>query len=267
MKKRNLLTGVLALTGLSLMTFSAKALTYSADDLLLGFYATGGTGSDKSLVVNLGQASNFLSLEEGSTIQLSLGDLGQDLVAAFGANWKNRADVKWGVFGTTFTVTVGEDGPHTLYGTRKEDPAGTLAQAYSRGSAATQSQVSTRIKDLGGLYATGEATPNSPVATVQSTSLNNDFAGFQANNGTLSFGYFNGALADFGNGTSGSRSDLFRLLTGSSSLKGTYEGAFSISDSGVVSFTAVPEPSTYGVAFAAAALLFIALRRRGIAKA
>ena len=262
-KKRNLLTAALALTCASLTAFSAKALTYNAGDLLLGFYATGGTGSDKSLVVNLGQASNFIDLADGTSIVLSLGNIGQDLIDTFGASWNTRSDVKWGVFGTTYAEVVGDDPAHTLYGTRRESTPGTLAQAYNRGSLSTQSQPSTRIRDLGNLYASGSATANSGVATIQPTSANNDFAGFQTNSGTLSFGYFNGALANFGDGTANSFSDLFRMETGSSSLKGTYEGKFSLSDAGVVTYAApVPEPSTYGIAMGVGALVLVALRRR-----
>lgn len=268
MKKRNLLTGALALLSVGLAAFPAKALNYNANDLLLGFYATGGTGASQSLVVNLGQAANFLDLNSGATIQLSLGNLGADLTAVFGANWNTRSDVKWGVFGTTYGDAVGSDPAYTLYGTRKEGTVGILAQPYNRGSQATQSQPSTRIRDLGLAYASGSATANSPTATVQTSSMANDFAGFQANNGALSFNYFNLSLADFANGPAGSRADLFRMVTGSSSLKGTYEGTFSLDNAGNVTFaTPVPEPATYGLGVGLGAIALIALRRRKTAQA
>jgi hypothetical protein len=109
------------------------------------------------------------------------------------------------------------------------------------------------------------------VATVQPSSLDNDYAQYQANGGSTSFGYFNGALGNFADGTSGTQLDLFRMQTGSSSLQGTYEGTFSINNSGTVTFsssvTPVPEPSTYGIAMALAAAVFIVIRRRNCAHA
>jgi hypothetical protein len=276
MKKQTLLA-VLALAFAGAMAPSATATLPAANgDLYLGFYATSGTGSTESLLINIGQASDYRDFT-GSFFKLELGDVEADLVDVFGASWNSRSDVKWGVFGTTYDSAVGSDPAWTIYGGRAQTTLGTQATAYNRGSTATQSQPATRLHDLADHYAEGTATANSSVATIQLTTEDNDFAQYQTTSGATSFSYFQNALADFTTGTTvyngafGSRVDLFRMQTGSSSLKGTYEGTFAISDidgstavyfGSTATFTPVPEPSVYGFAIAGAAVVLVVLRRR-----
>lgn len=245
----------LAVVGLAVAPVRA-ALTYNPGDLLLGFYAQSGQGASESVVVNLGPASQFRDFTGTSFDLTSVGSIKMDLVATYGADWSTRSDLKWGVFGTTYDATVGSDPAYTLYATKPEGTIGVVANAYNRGSQATQSQPSTRIKDVADLFAGGTA-GNNPRATVQSSSMPNDFGEFQTNNGNLSFGYFNVAMGNFGNGPAGTALDLFRMQTGSSSSKGTYEGTFTIDDAGMIHFTAVPEPSVFALLSFAAAGIFL----------
>jgi hypothetical protein len=173
--------------------------------------------------------------------------------------------VKWGIFATSYNVVVGSDAVHTLYATKPESTIGTPVTSYKLGSAATQSQAAAKIYSFGGSYAQSVATGNSTVGTIQDSSINNDFAQWQsAPNGANSFGYFNGALGDFTNGTAGTALDLFRMPTGSSSSFGTYEGTFTINNAGAIRFSnlaAVPEPGTVALLVAAAGVI-VFLRRR-----
>jgi len=245
MKKRNLLAAIgLSLVSLGLTAAPAGATSYANDDLLLAFYATGGEGATTSLVIDIGQAS----LYRDAAGELFLGSIKTDLENAFGSDWATRGDVFWGVFGTSYSATVGADGPWTLYGVRAQTSVGTQAQAFNLGSIATQSQPGTRIHDLGDAYAlTGTATGltvgANPAVSVQDSSADNDFAEYQSNAGGTSFGYFNSALGNFANGVVGSAVDLFRMPTGASTAKGTYEGTFTIGSNGVVRFSIVTNPA------------------------
>jgi hypothetical protein len=270
MKKQNLFATLgVALVSLGFSASPARALTYVQGDMLLGFYATGGEGSSTSVVLNIGQASLYRD-HAGAPFNLSIGSIQTDLVNAFGADWKSRGDVLWGVYGGNWNAAVGSDSLYTLYGVRERSTADIQAQAYNLGSAATQSQPSTKIKDFGEAYAltgtaSGLTTGVNPFASIQSSFADNDFAEYQTNNGGTSFGYFQAALGDFTNGTSGSVLDLFRMQTGSSSSKGTYEGSFTISDSGIVTFgvVAVPEPTTISFVLLAGGMLVVFALRRG----
>ncbi len=274
MYRKHLAAITLAALGFSMAAPSAKALTYATNDLLLGFYDSNNAGAG-SLVVNIGSAATYRDYT-GDNFALSIGDLGADLAAVFGSGWKTDATIKWGVFGDTRNVAVGSDGTNTLYATREQTIVGTQATPWKRGASGTQSQVTTRIESVGQLFnrnpddfTTGFGPAASTTnAMLQPSSVANDFAEFQTNNGNISFAYFNIALGDFGDGTSNSRIDLFRMATGSSTLDGTYEGTFVLNDSGTVffgstpNFTPVPEPSVYGAATVLALAAFVIARRR-----
>jgi len=243
MKKRNLLAAVgLSLVGLGLTAAPAGATSYANDDLLLAFYATNGEGVGNSLVIDIGQAA----LYRDAVGELFLGSIKTDLDNAF-PGWETRGDVFWGVFGTSYNATVGTDGPWTLYGVRAQAVIGTQAQAFNLGSVYTQSNPGTLIHQLGTAYAltgttTGLTVGANPAVSIQDPSANHDFAEYQSNAGGTSFGYFNSALGNFDGGVVGSAVDLFRMPTGASTAKGTYEGTFTIGVDGVVRYSLVTNP-------------------------
>jgi hypothetical protein len=244
MKKRNLLAAAgLSLVSLGLTAAPAGAASYANDDLLLAFYATGGKGSSTSLVVDIGPASTY----RDASSELFLSSIQADLINAFGANWATRGDVLWGVFGSSYNATVGADGPWTLYAVRAQGTVGTQAKSYNLGSIATQDKPGTHIHDLGAAYkltgtASGLTVGVNPAVSVQDSSADNDFAGYQTNGGGTSFGYFNSALGRFANGVAGSALDLFRMPTGASDQTGTYKGTFTIGTDGVVRYSLVANP-------------------------
>jgi len=97
------------------------------------------------------------------------------------------------------------------------------------------------------------STANSTVGYLQNVSDANSYASFQS--GGNSFSYFAGGIeGNFANGASGAVLDLYRMAPGSGA--GDLVGKFTITSSGVVTFTPVPEPST---AVLLGAGLFVAL--------
>jgi hypothetical protein len=106
-------------------------------------------------------------------------------------------------------------------------------------------------------------------AVVSSTSGST----WSTQNGTNSFGFTGSVEGNFGNGTAGTVLDLYRILNTTSGASptgtiglGSWEGSFTINDSGVVGFavTAVPEPSR--ALLAGLGLAGIAFRRRRTVK-
>jgi hypothetical protein len=112
---------------------------------------------------------------------------------------------------------------------------------------------------------------NSNVGVLQSIDAQNAFEDYQSTqNGIVtSFTIYNNTMGNFGNLTDGTALDLFRMTPGNptSNLAGDYLGTFTIDDSGVVTFSPVPEPGTCVLIGAAAAFLLVVIRRRKIQNA
>ncbi len=232
-------------------------LTYTADDLLLGFRATGDPGSTQDYLLDLGQASIYVNATDPITLNtglaahggINIGNIGADLVSLFGASWFTRGDLFWGVAGAVGAITpVGSDPIKTLYASIAESPAGTAATPWSRGSASAQGAVSSRLQSEGAVYAmTGStqnmSTANSPVGLIQSASTTSSYSFYES--GTQSYLYFNTPTTEgaFANGASGAVLDLIRLAPGTGA--GTEVGTFSITSGGALTFTpAIPEPTS-----------------------
>ena len=260
----------------------AAVVSYNPGDLLLGFRATGGTGATQDYVVNIGQASLYRDAFAAFTV--SVGNIGADLATVFGANWHTRSDVLWSVSGTPGNLTpVGSDPAKTLYATRPEDPAGTTADAWKRQSSTNQGTTSNKMASLASGYSQTAGIPNvstlnSDFGVIQNTADVNSYASFMPggvnSNATTAFSAFNpGIEGNFGNGTAGAVLDLFRMLNtggangGTANVSpGTFEGRFTISNTGVLTFTpdAIPEP---GIAMLLGAFSAFGIRRRRVAAA
>jgi hypothetical protein len=274
MKKTRLLTtALLALAGIGLAVTpaSAASVSYSDGDLFLAFYATGGSGKPTDYLVKLGTASTFQNAS--SPMTLNIGDIGSDLVATYGADWNTRSDLYWGVFGTTYTQTVGSDPANTIYMTKSESSIGSIEKGFTRTSSGQQGVYAADMHSVGFAYGNYgyTSTVNSNVGVLQSIDAQNAFEDYQSTqNGIVtSFTIYNNTMGNFGNLTDGTALDLFRMTPGNptSNLAGDYLGTFTIDDSGVVTFSPVPEPGTCVLIGAAAAFLLVVIRRRKIQNA
>ncbi len=249
----------LALLALAGMAFNASAATtvYKDGDILLGFHASGGIGASSELVVNLGNNNNYVGQSSGFVLS-ALGSIGTDLTNTYGASWNTRADLSWGIVGVDDSVT-------DIFGSRAETTYGTKATAWPNKTYGTSAGAVGKAQNAGLGYDSKTSGTNASALVEANTDINH----WTSVAPTLG-GFFNpGVDGTFSGGVAANALDLFRADGSGPSLpsSSTYQGTFTISSAGQLSFgiapptvAAVPEPSR-------AALLFIGfasavLRRR-----
>lgn len=258
MKKRSLLAlAILGTTALLSGGQSAKAaLVYSPGDLFLGFHQ----GSESSYLINIGNFSLY-SQRNGATFTVNTGGtIRLDLNTAFGTSWINSGTVQWGVVGTTFN-----DLPdlNVIYASKQRTTPGVQSSPLKAESNAGQTPWRANVVGLSNKYKLdGTATANSTKATFQDggSTGSNTYASFTQTSNDFGIGNIEGTFT-IAAGTSGSVLDLYRLDPGFGQ-DGTYLGSFKINDNGIVTFTAVPEPTTIALLVAASIMIGMTLRRR-----
>lgn len=263
--KKLIITALLAIAGVGWGLPSAHALVWNTNDLLVGFRATGGQGQSVSYLVNIGSGTTYLS--SGEPITLSF-DIGADLINLYGAEWYNRADLQWSIFGRN-------EANDTLWASRERTNVGTQSSAWPTLSTPAFNPTTSNVAAVITAFQNGALDPSAPVIPSSEIDLSS-IAGSQNNNGTARSYNFqvSGATAfgttsqwgaefqgNFGDGVEGTVLDLYRVRTSGV----VYRGYFSIDELGTISFNnpaAVPEPSTYALFAAAGVFFFVFLRRR-----
>lgn len=269
--KKNRTSWLAAGASLLLAAFAPQAqsaqVLYNTADLILAFRASAGQGQNESLLVNIGPSSTYTLAGANDVINLSLGNLGADLVAQYGANWYDRTDLSWSVFGANDpAVTTAE-----LFASRAQLTYGTNATAWP-GISNNANRVTTRsaIVSVANNFDTLNATANSTVAALQTNSSDVSSYSRQVTVGSFDFG----TVSQWTNieGTFGTGSEalnLFRVFSSTTNL-----GKFTISEAGQVTFNGtavditavVPEPSKAMFGMVGSAAIFLR-RRRPTAKA
>lgn len=267
-------TAILSLAGALVTSLSAEAVLVpnpQPGDIFLGFRASGGEGASVSYLINLGPDTQFRNATPGSSFILGdLGNIAADLVALFSSedlDWFEREDLHWGIFGTRKSASS------SVYGSKERLDINTPGTPWIALSTTqrngTANEIIAVVEGLNG-YKGRSATANSPVATIQNNFPGEASYNFQVGTtGTTDFGslsQWTSIEGDFGDGTAGTVLDLFRLASSSGVDTSTWIGSFSISDTGVITFTAVPEPSVYAF-LAVAATIAVVLRHRRSHKA
>ena len=224
MRKQIKLAALVAATGL--VAASVQAASYNGD-LIVGF--TSGSGTD--FVYDLGSASTAL-------VNLNSWDLSSYL-GSF-----NLATVNWGVIGDStsthnvWSTTDGSYAPRDVAGhgdliNNIEDPTESIYANFSTAGAGSSASIS---------Y--DPSVPSSSwYSETYSPSLGNDYAN-SYNNPNVS----------------GEVSDTIYLMPGYNQDP-QVQGYFSLASDGVLTFDAVPEPSTIGL-LTGAGLLLVVLRNK-----
>lgn len=253
------------MAGLVLSSLPAKALVYSTGDILVGFRATAGDGTQFAYLVNLGSYNQFTGNVSFELTALSAG-IGADLTAIYGDGWNTSADVSWSVFG-------GRTTGNTLYSSRQRDDVSIPSTPWEGKANGARGGTLANINSAGIAYAQngtnggGSYTPVNLSAGIQPASYGQGYVS-QLTTGVDDFGSTSGwsnIEGTFANGTAGSILDFYVT---NSAAAATRLGSFSINDNGVLTFTAaVPEPSTYALLAIAGTAFLVFLRRQKQARA
>lgn len=231
------------------------AMTYTQGDLLLAFRQT---GSNQTYVVDLGSAMSFRDATAASA--LSISGIAADMSATFGSGWYTDNTIFASIVGgNNQTTPLAGDGtggslPYfnkSIYvsksgtGSASDTPFNTITQSSVAANATTIGAT------FGGVFAAGTATANNTVGTIIPTSTTNDYTDLVPAGGAANWFGMSASTEVNPNGTF----DLYRILANTSNATDApsgngvaqYQGAFTLSSSGVVSFnpevTAAPEPS------------------------
>jgi hypothetical protein len=218
----------------------AAAPTFTQGDILMGFRATGGDGVADTYVVNLGSAATFR--DATSTVTPTIGSIATDLAAIYGTEWRSRTDLFWGIAGSpSNAVPVNGDAARVIYASRAETSPGTPLEGWTGLNSTIRGEISSDMQTMTSIttgFRSYQATANSAFAVSQGTSDPSSWAAFMAGGsqtqGQLDFDAFSDIEALPAQSLS-----LFRMA---SSTAGSYEGHFTISNAGVVTFT--PAAST-----------------------
>ncbi|MEI6490913.1 MAG: PEP-CTERM sorting domain-containing protein [Verrucomicrobiota bacterium] len=294
-KSKTSLFAIALLAAVAISASQARAATYNAGDLIMGFRATGGIGSSSNVLVDLGSAINFRDLGAANLINIT--SVGTDLDATFGITagnsvaWYDRTDLSFGVVGVYSSASSGAvtsgDPVRTLYASQTRTAVGTVGSANSATpgsptaiSSTNQGTSAGNMISLASTFTNQAASGNNTAVAITGAGTNT-WTSFTS--GTTDFAAFNpGVEQTFGNGTwSGGTYgsvtnvegavDLYRILNTTSGASpsgtahvGTYDATIVINQSGQISaVNAVPEPSTYALfGLGAAAIVFAARRRQ-----
>lgn len=280
---------ILACTS-ALVAVPARAANtfYSPGDLVLYFQQEGGSNT---VYANLGNAASLRGSAAGAadgTNQINFLDLNTTLESAFGPNWASGSTIYAGLAGvystnsSNTTAVVDGDPYRTLYVSASRTSVGTVGEASSSGYTVNSNTGMTN--GASSIFAQNNVFETDYDAMV--TVSTSDVSRIDDNNPFVQPGLQDTAFQIFGGGIqqAGSASafgsfgdagqvefalDLYRILGRNGVAgqvegdlrQGSYEGTVTVGSNGMVSFVAIPEPSTLSLAALAVGGLFLRRRR------
>ena len=270
----------LVVAGISMAALPAKAATFVAGDLLVGFRATSGsasTATTNTFVFNLGAAT---TIRDANTASLALGNIGAELTSVFGADWASNSTLTWSAATvrsstapTSDLSVVNGDPAQALYLTRPNNSG--EAGVFGTGSLniAGQTAMNNVTNDVQGFTSSflnfaGTTTQGGLAASIPYT-VANTFEDYTSGGSDFRSGQNLDVAVDTAQGRI---IDLYRILgtnTGANPTQptvrtGVWQGTLSLGTDGAITFdpvaVAVPEPSR--ALLAAGGLAALAFRRR-----
>jgi hypothetical protein len=268
-KKIKALSAIAAFVATAFVAHAQGIPTAVTNDIIVGFRAGG--ASANNIEVNTG----LISTLAGYSTQTTIGNFNSLLNGITSSSWTTTTSgtnsLNWGAAGTAGATNV------FASSTWDFTTAGTLG--VSNSSSWTISNIGTPNTNIGTLYTAfngGNATPNGDSKSVTIGSSVTGSWSKTGGTGASAFGAFNPnnggfstVAANVDTGTVFSAADLYSVVSGSSTLLGTFalytasDGlGHSAGDLTFTSFTAIPEPSTYAMILGVAVLGFVMIRRR-----
>jgi len=259
--KNKLITLLAAGAGLALCQTASAQFAYNQNDILLGFRSP---TLSYDYVVDLGPASQFYSAAPGTTFSIN-NYSGSSLTSIFGG----LDGLSFAIFGDVRSFGNTNGAFNTLWISSARSDINVQTSPLIQNSTASQGAVGGQIDSIAnGAVTYGaqigiDSVTNSPFAVTVSDGFNAIGIGTSYTIGVGSAGNFantfqssaeNTIPGGFASGSSPLRSDFYELNPGSGS--GTYLGYFELAQDGDLTFTAVPEPSTWAMLGAGALLLF-----------
>ena len=187
---------------LGIALFSSARAQFANGDLIMSFQATGGIGSDQTVVANLGAGYSFRDLNSNSPNVINIGSL---LSSTYGDDWFDREDLYYCIIGNYAAgaspanpgglgaPVVNGDARNAIYvGRSKTDNDPTTYNAYSFAASALGG-VGTQVQTYNATVAT--ALVSTPAATIP-TSANSTIEDFTTPAGNLLIN-FTAYTADF----------------------------------------------------------------------
>jgi len=239
-----------ALLALVLTTLSASAQlvpTPGSSDVFLGFRSSSALDPSVAYLVDIGPASQFINATPGTTIIIgnvgntdgtgTIGDIGADLSSNF-TSWSSSSSVHWGVFGANSSAAP------SLYISKARTSTGTQSTPWPALTTSAASSVKSNIYSV--LYGTygyngATTTANNSAGTLQANFSGVGSYNYQVTRSGTNFGsdsHWSSIETNFGSGVAAAVLDFYWIQSSTTSV--FFLGTFTISNTGIVTFTAVP---------------------------
>ena len=269
----------IAAAALTLTPARAQNPAFTPGDLLLGFQLRIGTGSDQTVLVNLGDTASFFRRRPVNIVNLANVNVILNSTFGLGAGnslpWYDNPDLFFGLAAVwnnsgASTALQNGDPSRTIYISKSRDTVGTEGEANSTiANVASNTLMTTAAGNVVALQNVLESGSISGTVAIPKSTANTweDYNPFTGSAQSTAFGAFSGgiqqafaagAFGTFSMGTVEGALDLYRFQAvnnlanqvgfGEPLRTGEFEGTITISQSGQVNFTtanvfAVPEPS------------------------
>jgi hypothetical protein len=248
---------------------ASAAWTFTDGDMMLGFHASAGAGFQSNVMFNLGSS---VSIRDGVITGLR-GNINDDLVATYGANWFSRTDLTFGAIANrstgsptqSATFTVGQQDPNRIaYITRTATTPGSAADHPT----ITGSALGTILVGVSGLEArlsTETETANGDGAIIFSrdeaqTQWDQISWSTKVPASGTSFGGLSNIGTAFGAGGTVRYADIQRLGGSTSTIPYTNSTITTLAIDNLGNVSLIPEPSS--LALTGLGALALVMRRR-----